>query len=439
MVRLSFAWQVRAESMPRPGPPSGGSTLARLPRVAGCRTTTSPPRSSRLPRRARNPTTATPITADDAAAAVVALLARGRDRGARRVASCASPTRPAPTTAGSRPHTVVEVVSDDAPFLVDSVSTALVRHGYDLHLVFRPLLDVDDVGPTSHLHLEIDRETDHNVLDALAPRWRTWSTTCSPRSPTGTRCATPSPTSPARSGASPPDGVTAEETAEVATYLDWLADDHFTFVGAVAIDASGGAVPGSELGVARRRPLFDLDDVDPSPTGLLTLTRAQVRSTVHRDVPLDSVTVRRLDADGTADGELRLLGLYTANVFSDSVEHIPVVRHKVAEVLARSGFAPDGHDGRTLEHVLATYPRDEMFRLVDRRARRADDGDRGHGVATPGAAVREPRPGRVLRVVPRVPAARPLHDAGAQVGRRCAVRRVQAVRPPTSPSSSPRS
>ena len=69
--------------------------------------------------------------------------------------------------------------------------------------------------------------------------------------------------------------------------------------------------------------MFDLDDADPAPTGLLTLTRARARSTVHRDVPLDSVTVRVLDADGTTGGELRLLGLYTANVFSDSVEHHP--------------------------------------------------------------------------------------------------------------------
>src|SRR5262249_48207888 len=160
--------------------------------------------------------------------------------------------------------------------------------------------------------------------------------------------------------ASPPDGVTHEETTEVAAYLEWLVDDHFTFVGAVEIDPRGRLHEGSELGVARRRQLFDLDDADPSPVGLLTLTRARVRSTVHRDVPLDSITVRRLHADGTTSGELRLLGLYTANVFTDGVERVPVVRQKVERVLATSGFAPDGHDGRALAHVLATYPRDEL-------------------------------------------------------------------------------
>jgi glutamate dehydrogenase len=311
---------------------------------------------------AREPHDRDVLTPADAAGAVSQVLARGRERApGSRIVEVGNPTRAA--DGWESPHTVVDVVSDDAPFLVDSVSSALARRGYDLHLVFRPRLDVPGVGLTSHLHLEIDRETDLDVLEALRDAIESvvddvfaavadWD---------ALRGAVAGFADALR--ATPPDGVTPAETTEVAAYLDWLVDDHFTFVGAVAVDADGNAVAGSELGVARRRPLFDLDDSDPSPIGLLTLTRARARSTVHRDVPLDSITVRRLHADGTSDGELRLLGLYTANVFSDSVEHIPVVRQKVAEVVARSGYPRDGHDARTLEHVLATYPRDEMFRL----------------------------------------------------------------------------
>ena len=204
-----------------------------------------------------------------------------------------------------------------------------------------------------------------------------------------------------------------------------MADDHYTFVGAIRVDATGALVPGSELGVARRRVLFDLDDADPSPTGLLTLTRARTRSTVHRDVPLDSVTVRASTPTARPSDELRLLGLYTANVFSDSVEHIPVVRHKVAAVLAGSGFAPDSHDGRALTQVLATYPRDELFRLGTDELADLALAITAHGVAPTGAAVREPRSRRVLRVVPRVPPSRSLHDAGAPPGGRRAVHRLR--------------
>jgi glutamate dehydrogenase len=306
---------------------------------------------------AREPHDREVVTSSDARGAVAALLALGRERGpGGRIVRVANPAR---TVDGwESPHTVVEVVSDDAPFLVDSVSSALARRGYDIHLLFHPLLDT-----TSHLHLEIDRETDLAMLDTLRGEIESvvddvfaavadWH---------ALRAAATDFADALR--ASPPTGVTPEETAEVVTYLDWLADDHYTFVGAIRVDADGAPITGSELGVARRRTLFDLDDTDPSPIGLLTLTRARARSTVHRDVPLDSVTVRVLLADGTSGGELRLLGLYTANVFSDSVEHIPIVRHKVETVIAWSGFAPDSHDGRALAHVLATYPRDELFRL----------------------------------------------------------------------------
>jgi glutamate dehydrogenase len=78
------------------------------------------------------------------------------------------------------PHTVVETVVDDMPFLVDSVSMELTRHGSPIHLVIRPIVDVqrDDEGqllevesgngrPESQIHVEIDRRSDPAVLEQL--------------------------------------------------------------------------------------------------------------------------------------------------------------------------------------------------------------------------------------------------------------------------------
>jgi glutamate dehydrogenase len=312
---------------------------------------------------AREPHDRTTLTEADAAGAVAGLLAQGRARGpGGRIVRVANPTRDA--DGWTSPHTIVDIVSDDVPFLVDSISSALARRGYDIHLLLRPLLEHAGVGLTSHLHVEIDRETDPELLVVLRGEleavvddviaavfdWDAMRDAVTARA-TALRAA-------------PPADLDPEQVAEDARYLDWLADDHFTFVGAVRVDADGVLVPGSELGVARRRSLFGPHDAaDPEPTGVLTLTRSRARSTVHRDVPLDFVAVREHTAAGMERAELRLLGLYTANVSSDSVERIPVVRRKVADVMARSGFAPEGHDGRTLAHVLATYPRDELFRL----------------------------------------------------------------------------
>ena len=35
----------------------------------------------------------------------------------------------------------------------------------------------------------------------------------------------------------------------------------------------------------------------------------------------------------------------------------------VAEILGRSGIEPDSHDGKALQHILDTYPRDELFQI----------------------------------------------------------------------------
>ena len=134
----------------------------------------------------------------------------------------------------------------------------------------------------------------------------------------------------------PPPHADPADVAEAATYLAWLADDHFTFVAAAEVDVDGDVVPGSELGVARRRALFrEHEPADPTDGWLLTLTKALQHSTVHRAVPLDCVDVRRFGADGTAVGETRFLGLYTANVYSQSTEAIPLLRRKVAQVHRR--------------------------------------------------------------------------------------------------------
>jgi glutamate dehydrogenase len=79
-------------------------------------------------------------------------------------------------------HTVVEIVTDDMPFLVDSVSMELGRHGYGIHLLIHPIIDVrrDEGGELvelvpsgaeqpaeSVIHVEIDRQSDPRELDAL--------------------------------------------------------------------------------------------------------------------------------------------------------------------------------------------------------------------------------------------------------------------------------
>ena len=79
-------------------------------------------------------------------------------------------------------YTFVEMVNDDMPFLVDSISAAINRHGLAIHITVHPVLRVErdskgrmqavlstsDGGHNeSYIRFAIDKETDQQVLNVL--------------------------------------------------------------------------------------------------------------------------------------------------------------------------------------------------------------------------------------------------------------------------------
>ncbi|MDQ0353689.1 glutamate dehydrogenase [Rhodoplanes tepidamans] len=301
--------------------------------------------------------------------------------------------------AAPAPVSVVEIVNDDMPFLLDSVLGALRESGLDPLLVAHPILAVERdaagrlvswapaaAGETrareSLIHIHVDRIVDagrrDEVTAALAATladvrlavedWRAM------RARLDEVIATLERDPPAL-----PNG----EVAETVAFLRWLGDDNFTFLGlrtyAIAGDEGAAVETGAEasdaLGILRQENVRVLrrgrDYVTMTPEVMeflqepkaLIITKANARSRVHRPVHMDYVGIKRFDAAGRVVGELRLLGLFTATAYTRSARSIPYLRRKVDAVLARAGFAPGSHSGRALAHVLETYPRDELFQV----------------------------------------------------------------------------
>ncbi|WP_405808056.1 NAD-glutamate dehydrogenase [Streptomyces sp. NBC_00210] len=303
-------------------------------------------------------------------------------------------------------HSVVEVVTDDMPFLVDSVTNELSRQGRGIHLVIHPqivvrrdvtgkLIEVlpsestgkllpHDALVESWIHVEIDRETDRadlkqitadllRVLSDVREAVEDWEK----MRDAALRISEELPKEPI------PNDLREEEVEEARELLRWLADDHFTFLGFREYNLVDGdslsAVPGTGLGILRSDPHHSGDDAHGHPVSpsfnrlpadarakarehkLLILTKANSRSTVHRPSYLDYVGVKRFDENGNVIGERRFLGLFSSAAYTESVRRVPVIRRKVAEVLEGAGFSPHSHDGRDLLQILETYPRDELF------------------------------------------------------------------------------
>ncbi len=97
----------------------------------------------------------------------------------------------------------------------------------------------------------------------------------------------------------------------------------------------------------------------------LIVAKANVRSRVHRRVYLDYIGIKLFSTTGRQEGELRLIGLFAASLYTNVTSAIPHLRRKVENVVARAGFDPTSYDGRALGLVLESYPRDELFQVDD--------------------------------------------------------------------------
>jgi glutamate dehydrogenase len=301
-------------------------------------------------------------------------------------------------------HTIVEVVTDDMPFLVDSVTMELNEQNREVHLVVHPqvlvrrdvtgrLLEVftdddtvdraDGVGAAhdvfreSWMHIEVGRESSQSQREDVERSLR--------KVLLDVREAVEDwPKMHARALEiieeldKVPPPLPPEEIAEGQALLQWLADTHFTFLGYREYRLEEGdqpgevylrAVAGTGYGILR-------SDQDMSPSfgrlpplvrdkarekTLLVLAKANSKSTVHRPTYLDYVGIKTFDENGEVVGERRFLGLFSSAAYTESLTRIPVIRLKAQQVIDRSGFAPQSHTGKALMDVLETYPRDELF------------------------------------------------------------------------------
>jgi glutamate dehydrogenase len=299
----------------------------------------------------------------------------------------------------SRDLTVLEVVNDNMPFLLDSTLAEIVDQGYEPVLVAHPILAVErnasgaltrllgeataslQNGATreSFIHIHLDRIDDtaarERLIEGLRRVYADVAVSVHDWPDMRTRVADII----ASYRADPPP-LPADEVAEAIAFLEWIAKDNFTFLGLREYrlpkgDTAADPVQGTGLGLMRDpnvrvlRRGKELMVMTPEiraflgrPKALI-ITKANVKSRVHRRAYLDYVGVKLFDRDGRLEGELRIVGLFTADAYTNTTGEVPYLRHKVAKVVARAGFDPSSYAGRSLLNVLENYPRDELFQI----------------------------------------------------------------------------
>ncbi len=292
----------------------------------------------------------------------------------------------------SSSHSVLEIVNDDMPFLVDSVVLALSELGLSAHLIVHPVMQVrrdpsgywlglgtaddESASAESLMHVQIDHQTYPEVLAKIEARVR--------RGLVDVRRAVEDWPQMARQVRAIADEFGESHAAmgsgtleEVRDFFAWLAEDHFTFLGyreyEIRDTEKGRAlspVENTGLGImhdrhrqAPTRLLTELGTGGDVPTihDPVIITKTNALSTVHRGGYMDYLSVLYFDEDGRVRGEKRLIGLFTSGAYIRRCQDTPLVRKKVSEVMEQSGARPGSHAGKALLHILETLPRDELF------------------------------------------------------------------------------
>jgi glutamate dehydrogenase len=285
---------------------------------------------------------------------------------------------------------VLETSCDDSPFLVDSVTAEIASRGLGIRLVVHPVIGVQRSADgriesvlhareapvrESMMHFEVDQHLTTAELDELADvvRGVLRDVQASVRDFAAMRERLPAMVETARAAGT---RYAADEVEEAVTFLEWLSDHNFVFLGyrEYAIDDGAVAVvPGSGLGIladeesshyAAPVPLIAIEPKlrDRIAAGdLLIVAKTNRFSTVHRRARLDYIGVKRVDADGSVVGELRLIGLFTSKAYNEPASRVPILRRKLRQIIAAEDLFEGSHDHKAAVALYDTFPKDELF------------------------------------------------------------------------------
>lgn len=290
-------------------------------------------------------------------------------------------------------HTVVEIVTPDNPFLVDSVKMALTRLDMTSHFMLHgphcftrengeiiSICSNDSTMQQTLFHFEVDHLSDPAeiktlqtelflVLEDIRRVVNEWK----PMSEKLTEVIVE-----LESNHSP---IGKDQVNESIQFLAWLQDHNFTLMGyknfdLVAIEGDYELTPTAETGLG----LFSLDsrihatklsDMPSSAraaakkSDLLILTKSNTKSRIHRPAYTDYIGIKRLNKEGKVIGEHRFTGLYTSTAYNQSVSNIPLLSNKVERILEASHYIKGSHSYKALNNILETYPRDELFQATE--------------------------------------------------------------------------
>lgn len=292
-------------------------------------------------------------------------------------------------------HTIVEVITLDTPFLVDSVRMTLNKLGVTTHFMLNgphlvaknkkgevTTIDENEGVKQSLFHIEVDRmcekaqiqSLEQALLDTLndtaliVADWQPMQSKLHELVASLKKQKTK---------------LGKDNVEEAIDFLEWLAADNFTFMAYKyylfeAVDGDHVLKP-SELegfGLAKKLTCEQLGLRLSNMAGavmveswlkkLLIINKSSHKSRVHRPAYLDYIGIKVFDSKNNLVGEHRFHGLYASSAYNQNTATIPVLCNKVGRILNASGFEQGSHSWRVLSNIMENFPRDELFQATEK-------------------------------------------------------------------------
>lgn len=292
--------------------------------------------------------------------------------------------------------TIIDIVSDDRAFLVDSIAAEINTQNFLIDFLYHPILYVKygpgdkvqsatgeynaNLARHSHIHIYIKEVLPKEEREKLEQRLnrviedvyfanRDWKEMLAEIKQARNDLAIAS------------SRVNIDKIGQYVAFLDYLYDNNFTFLGYREYEfyESNGeqksrTLKSTGLGVLNNdnRPAYINENTEALPHHFqeqrkklpaVYISKTNRKSTVHRSVPMDAIAVKTYDSDGKVKGEKLFLGLFTSVTYSRSVSDVPYLRERVEEVVNMTGFIPGSHNRKAIRHILEKYPRDEIFQI----------------------------------------------------------------------------
>jgi glutamate dehydrogenase len=298
----------------------------------------------------------------------------------------------------NQPVTVIRTNVSERPFIIDSIREYLNLQDLSIERMVYPILDIerDESGRIVSLRRPTDGGTKESIVHCEVARVEDADRLTMLERDLTTRLqdvvrATDDfkPMVAAVNTVIAALGTNAEELParrvefeEIQHFLRWLQGGGFVFLGYRGYDLLGGddgeepsilVQPGSGLGLLRNEgdsrfaEPVPLSALEPGMRGLairgpvLIINKTNAESTVHRRARMDYVGVKKLDGSGKVVGEHRFIGLFTSKAYAESAGNIPILRNKLAGILAAEGVREGSHDYKEIIRIFDSLPKEELF------------------------------------------------------------------------------